>query len=64
MEGESYRQELNELGDGDVSDEGDFLTVEENAIVDQRLAEHDANPQSAISWTEFEARMDKKFGNR
>lgn len=49
--------------DGDVwLDEDDPLTDAEKALIDTRLAEHVANPQSAVSLEEFKARLEQKFG--
>jgi len=43
-------------------DEDDPLTDEEKKLIDARLAEHEANPESAISLEEFNARIQNKFG--
>jgi putative addiction module component (TIGR02574 family) len=48
-------------GDGWL-DEDDPLTDEEKKLIDARLAEHEANPQSAIPLEEFKSRLNEKFG--
>jgi putative addiction module component (TIGR02574 family) len=40
----------------------EVLTPEEWAVIDNRIAEHDSNPESALHWNEFKARLDQKFG--
>ncbi|HEY4258349.1 MAG TPA: hypothetical protein VGM66_14140 [Candidatus Udaeobacter sp.] len=39
----------------------DTLTPKEWAPVDERIAEHESNPESAIPWDKFKARLDQKF---
>jgi putative addiction module component (TIGR02574 family) len=53
-ERDEIRQKLDELDDS--------LTAEELALVDKRIAEHEANPQSAIPWEKFKAGLEEKFG--
>ena len=40
----------------------DVLTDEDLAVIDQRLAEHEANSQSAVSWDEFKAQLEQRLG--
>jgi len=61
-ERKEIRLELAELDPDEWLDEDDPLTDEEKKLVDARLAEHEANPESAISLEEFNARIQKKFG--
>jgi putative addiction module component (TIGR02574 family) len=56
------RVKLAEIDNDGWLDEDDPLTAEEKKLIDARLAEHEANPQSAISFEEFKARMKEKFG--
>jgi putative addiction module component (TIGR02574 family) len=49
------RLRLDELDD-------DRLSREEWALLDKRIAEHEADPESAIPWEEFKARLEQKFG--
>ena len=53
-ERDEIRRKLDELDDS--------LTAEEWALVDKRVAEHEADPQSAIPWEKFKADLDEKFG--
>src|SRR5436190_11291491 len=63
-ERKEIRLKLAELDPDEWLDEDDPLTDEEKKLVDARLAEHEANPESAISLEEFNARIQKKFGDR
>ncbi len=38
------------------------LTDEEKALIEKRLAEHEANPASAIPWDEVKARLVERYG--
>jgi putative addiction module component (TIGR02574 family) len=53
-ERDEIRRKLDELDDS--------LTPEEWALIDKRIAEHEADPQSAIPWEKFKADLDEKFG--
>jgi len=53
-ERDEIRQRLDEFDD-------ELLTAEQMALIDARIAEHEANPQSAIPWEDFEARLQKKY---
>ena len=53
-EREEIRARLDELDDS--------LTPEELALIDQRIAEHEADPQSAIPWEKAKAHLEEKFG--
>jgi hypothetical protein len=55
VERDELRQKLDDLDEG-------TLTPEEWALVDNRIAEHDSNRESAIKWDEFKAWLDQKFG--
>lgn len=61
-ERDEIRYKLAELDNGGWLDEDDPLTAEEKALIDKRLAEHDADPQSAVPWAEVRARLEEKFG--
>ena len=56
------RMKLAEIDGGGWLDDDDPLTEEEKRLVDARLREHEENPQSAISFEEFRARLDSKLG--
>ena len=36
------------------------LTAEQRAVVDRRLAEHQADPSSAVPWEEVKARLESR----
>ena len=61
-ERKEIRLKLAELDPDEWLDEDEPLTDEEKKLIDARLAEHQANPESAISLEEFNARIQKKFG--
>ena len=45
----------------DWDDDGE-LTDEEKHLIEARLAEHERNPETAIPWEEFDARLKARFG--
>ena len=51
---------LLELHDGWL-DDGE-LTQEEKALIEDRLAEHAANPELAIPWEQVKARLVQRYG--
>jgi hypothetical protein len=54
------RVRLAEMDSDGWLDDDDPLTGDEKSLIDTRLAEHQANPQSAISLDEFKARLKEK----
>ena len=53
-EREEIRRKLDECDD--------VLSAEDLARIDARIAEHEADPQSAIPWDKFKAGLEKKYG--
>jgi putative addiction module component (TIGR02574 family) len=51
-----------ELDGGDWLDSGE-LTDAERLLIEQRLAEHEKNPEAAIPWEEVEARLRQRFNS-
>jgi putative addiction module component (TIGR02574 family) len=49
-----------ELDGGDWLDSGE-LTNADRVFIEQRLAEHEGNPDAAVSWNEVEARLRQRF---
>src|SRR5262245_48036459 len=49
-----------ELDGGDWLDSGE-LTPADRALIEQRLAEHERNPDAAVPWDEVEARLRQRF---
>lgn len=55
------RARLSELeGDGWM-DDGE-LSVEEKRIIEERLAEHERNPEGVIPWAVAEAKLKARYG--
>jgi len=52
---------LAELNGGWV-DADDPLSDEDKALIEARLEAHEKNPQSAIPWKEFDARLKRRLG--
>jgi len=52
---------IRELQGDEWQDEGE-LTEEQKRLIEKRVAEHERNPQSAIPWKKFEARLNKRIG--
>jgi putative addiction module component (TIGR02574 family) len=55
------RVKLAELTGEEWMDDGE-LTPEQKALVEQRLAEHERNPSTAISWEVMETRLKARYG--
>lgn len=55
------RIKLAELEGEEWMDDGE-LTPAEEALIEQRLAEHRRNPQAAVSLEEMEKRLRARFG--
>jgi putative addiction module component (TIGR02574 family) len=51
-----------ELDGDDWLDADDPLTDEQKALVEARIEAHEKNPQSAIPWEEFNARLKRRSG--
>jgi putative addiction module component (TIGR02574 family) len=49
-----------ELDGGNWLDSGE-LTTDERLLIEQRLTEHEKNPEDAIPWEEVEARTRRRF---
>ena len=50
-----------ELRGGEWLDTGE-LTEDEKALIGKRLAEHEADPASAIPWEQMRARLVERYG--
>ena len=56
------RLKLAELdGDGWLDDD-DPLTDEQKALIEARIEAHEKNPETAILWEEFKARLNRRLG--
>ena len=61
QERDEIRLKLAEL-DGDCRpDEDDTLTAEEEALIAARIEAHEKNPETAIPWEQFEARLKQRL---
>lgn len=45
----------------DDAGEEDTLNADERALIEARLVEHERNPDSAVSWKEFETRLNRRL---
>jgi transcription elongation GreA/GreB family factor len=61
-ERQEIRLKLAELDGNDWLDEDDPLTDDEKALIEQRVADLERNPQASIPWAEAEARLKARFG--
>jgi len=48
-------------GDGWLDDD-DPLTEEQKALLEARIKAHEKNPEAAIAWEEFDARLKRRLG--
>lgn len=56
------RLKLSEL-DGDLwLDHDDPLTEQDKAVIEARIEAHERNPESAIPWEDFKARLNRRIG--
>ena len=56
------RLKLAELdGDGWLDDD-DPLTDEQKALIESRIEAHEKNPEAAVPWEEFKARLNRRLG--
>ena len=51
-----------ELDSDEWLDTDDPLTDEQKALIETRIEAHEKNPQSAIPWEEFNARLKRRLG--
>jgi putative addiction module component (TIGR02574 family) len=51
-----------ELDSDEWLDTDDPLTDEQKALIEARIEAHEKNPQSAIPWEEFNARLKRRSG--
>jgi len=51
-----------ELDSDEWLDADDPLTDEQKALIETRIEAHEKNPQSAIPWEEFNARLKRRLG--
>lgn len=61
-ERDEIRRKLDELDGNPWDDADDSLTSEEKALLDARIADMEAHPETSIPWAEAEARLKARFG--
>ena len=61
-ERDEIRLKLAELDGDRWLDEDDPLTDDEKALIEARIEAHERNPESAIPWDEFRARLNRRLG--
>jgi putative addiction module component (TIGR02574 family) len=61
-EREEIRLKLAELDGNDWLDEDDPLSNDDKALIKSRIEAHEKNPQTAIPWKDFEAKLNRKIG--
>ena len=61
-EREEIRRKLDEFDGDPWDDTDDPLTSEEKALLDARIEDADAHPETSIPWAEAEARLKARFG--
>jgi putative addiction module component (TIGR02574 family) len=62
QEREEIYLKLAELDDNKWMDADDPLTDADKALIESRIAAHEQNPQTAVPWEEFDARLKHRLG--
>jgi putative addiction module component (TIGR02574 family) len=62
QEREEIYLKLAELDDNKWMDADDPLTDADKALIESRIEAHEKNPQTAIPWEEFDARLKQRLG--
>ena len=62
QEREEIYLKLAELDDKNWMDADDPLTDADKALIESRIEAHEKNPQTAIPWEEFDARLKQRLG--
>ena len=61
-ERQEVRRKLAELDGDEWLDADDPLTDAEKALIESRIEAHEKNPETAIPWEEFNARLKRRLG--
>ena len=61
-EREEIQARLDELAGDGWLDADDPLTDAEKALIELRIAAHEKNPETAIPWEKFDARLKRRMG--
>jgi putative addiction module component (TIGR02574 family) len=62
QEREEIYLKLAELDDNKWMDADDPLTDADKALIESRIETHEKNPQTAVPWEEFDARLKQRLG--
>lgn len=62
QEREEIYLKLAELDDNKWMDADDPLTDADKALIESRIEAHEKNPQTAVPWEEFDARLKQRLG--
>ena len=62
QEREEIYLKLAELDDNKWMDADDPLTDADKALIESRIEAHEKNPQTAVLWEEFDARLKQRLG--
>ena len=54
--------QIEKIAEDEWLDADDPLTDAEKALVDSRIAAHERNPEAAIPWEQFDARLKRRLG--
>lgn len=55
--------EVDRVAEDDWLDQDDPLTEEQKQLIEARIAAHEKDPDSAIPWKEFDARLKRRLGD-
>lgn len=54
--------QIEKISEDEWLDADDPLTDAEKALIDSRIAAHERNPEAAIPWEQFDARLKRRLG--
>ena len=54
--------QLDHIAEDEWLDADDPLTEAEKALIESRMAAHEKNPEAAIRWEQFDARLKRRLG--
>ena len=54
--------QIEKISEDEWLDADDPLTDVEKALIDSRIAAHEQNPEAAIPWEQFDARLKRRLG--
>ena len=54
--------QLEHIAEDEWLDADDPLTEAEKALIESRIAAHEKNPEAAIPWEQFDARLKRRLG--